>query len=151
MKAMVLAAGFGTRLKPLTLAVPKPMIPVVNKPVMQYNIELLKKFGIKDLYANIHYFPEQLENYFGDGSHHGVKLRYSYEEELLGTAGGVKRMAEELAKVDSTFLVMSSDALTDINPYCNQFPTQIGKVLVTFLAYYHPEQVLNFHQSRLFG
>lgn len=115
MKALVLAAGFGTRLQPLTLAVPKPMIPIVNKPIMEYNIELLKQYRIKEVYANIHYFPEQIENYFADGSHFGVKLRYSYEEELLGTAGGVRRMASDLAKVKDTFIVVSSDALTDIN------------------------------------
>jgi len=115
MKALILAAGFGTRLKPLTLAVPKPMIPIVNRPAMQYNIELLKKFWIKEIFANIHYFPEQIENYFGDGSHLGVKLRYSFEEVLLGTAGGVKRMAKDLAEIKDTFIVMSSDALTDIN------------------------------------
>ncbi|MFC1559993.1 sugar phosphate nucleotidyltransferase [Candidatus Margulisiibacteriota bacterium] len=115
MKALIMAAGFGTRLQPLTLAVPKPMIPIVNKPVMQYNIELLKKSGIKEMCANIHYFPEQIENYFGNGSHMGIKIRYSFEEELLGTAGGVKRMARDLMDIKETFVVVSSDALTDIN------------------------------------
>jgi mannose-1-phosphate guanylyltransferase len=114
MKAFVLAAGYGKRLEPLTKAVPKPMVPVANKPIMQYNLELLKRYGIKNVIANIHYFPEQVENYFGDGSKFGLDLQYSYEEELLGTAGGVKRMAE-IMKVDSTFMVISSDVLTDIN------------------------------------
>jgi len=114
MKALILAAGYGKRLEPLTKAVPKPMVPVANKPIMQYNIELLKRYGIKDIIANIHYFPEQVENYFGDGSSLGVNLRYSFEEELLGTAGGVRRMAE-LSGIDGTFLVMSSDVLTDVN------------------------------------
>ncbi len=114
MKAFILAAGYGKRLEPLTKAVPKPMVPVANKPVMQYNIELLRKYGIRDIIANIHYFPEQIENYFGDGSGQGVNLSYSYEEELLGTAGGVKRMSQ-LTKMDGTFIVISSDTLTDIN------------------------------------
>jgi len=115
MKALILAAGFGTRLEPLTLAVPKPMVLLVNKPIMQHNIELLKKYGFKDIIANIHYFPEQVENFFGDGSPFGARLSYSYEKKLLGTAGGVKRMASILGGIDKTFLVLSSDALTDIN------------------------------------
>jgi NDP-sugar pyrophosphorylase family protein len=114
MKAFVLAAGYGKRLEPLTKAVPKPMVPVANKPIMQYNIELLKKYWIKDLCTNIHYFPEQLENYFGDGSAFGVNLKYSYEDQLLGTAGGVKRMTE-IMEIKETFMVISSDVLTDIN------------------------------------
>ena len=114
MKALIMAAGYGTRLEPLTLAVPKPMVPIVNLPTMQHNIELLKRHGIKDITANIHYHPEQIENYFGDGDCLGVNLTYSYEEDLLGTAGGVKRMTE-ISRVNDTFLVLSSDALTDIN------------------------------------
>jgi NDP-sugar pyrophosphorylase family protein len=114
MKALILAAGYGKRLEPLTKAVPKPMVPVANKPIMQYNIELLKRYGIKEIAANIHYFPEQVENYFGDGSHFGVNLRYSFEEDLLGTAGGVLRMAQ-LMDIKDTFIVLSSDVLTDVN------------------------------------
>lgn len=114
MKAFILAAGYGKRLEPLTKAVPKPMVPVANKPIMQYNIELLRKYGIKELVTNIHYFPEQVENYFGDGSAFGVNLKYSFEEELLGTAGGVKRMSE-LSEIKETFIVIASDILTDIN------------------------------------
>lgn len=110
-----MAAGYGTRLEPLTLAVPKPMVPIVNKPTMLHNIELLKKYGIKRLVTNIHYHPEQIVNYFSDGGEFGVNLSYSYEEKLLGTAGGVKRMATIVEEVDDTFLVLSSDALTDIN------------------------------------
>ncbi len=114
MKALILAAGYGTRLEPLTLAVPKPMVPVVNFPTMQHNLELLKKHGFDNIIANIHYYPEQIENYFGDGNAFGVNLSYSFEEELLGTAGGVKRMAE-IAGITETFVVLSSDALTGIN------------------------------------
>ena len=110
-----MAAGYGTRLEPLTLAVPKPMVPIVNFPTMQHNLELLKKHGFTDITANIHYHPEQIENYFGDGAKFGVNLSYSFEEKLLGTAGGVKLMAEAIAGIDGTFVVLSSDALTDIN------------------------------------
>ena len=114
-KALIMAAGYGTRLEPLTIAVPKPMIPIVNIPCMQHNIELLKRYGFKDITANIHYHPEQIENYFGDGYDLGVALSYSYEEKLLGTAGGVRRMGVDVAKIKDTFVILSSDALTDIN------------------------------------
>lgn len=114
MKALIMAAGYGTRLEPLTIAVPKPMIPIVNVPCMQHNIELLKRYGFTNLVTNIHYHPEQIQNYFGDGFELGVNLTYSFEEKLLGTAGGVKKMGR-LADVKETFLILSSDALTDIN------------------------------------
>jgi len=115
MKALIMAAGYGTRLEPLTLAVPKPMVPIVNKPTMQHNLELLRRNGIRSAAVNIHYHPEQIRNFFGDGSDFGVDLIYSFEETLLGTAGGVKRMAELAGGINETFVVLSSDALTDIN------------------------------------
>jgi len=115
MKAYILAAGFGTRLEPLTRAIPKPMVPIVNLPTMQHNIELLRKHGFHEITTNLHYYPEQIENYFGDGDCFGVNLQYSYEKDLLGTAGGVKHMASKISKTNETFLVLSSDALTDIN------------------------------------
>jgi mannose-1-phosphate guanylyltransferase len=116
MKAYVMAAGVGTRLEPLTLAVPKPMVPVCNIPIMEYNISLLKKNGLLDITANLHYFPEHIENYFKDGSSHGVRMSYSFEEELMGTAGGVKKMAglSGLSAGDNA-VVLSADVLTDIN------------------------------------
>jgi NDP-sugar pyrophosphorylase family protein len=113
--ALIMAAGYGTRLEPLTYAVPKPMIPIVNIPTMQHNVELLRRQGFKNIIANIHYHPEQIRNYFCDGSEFGVNLAYSYEDNLLGTAGGVRKMAVEIAEVKDTFIVLSSDALTDIN------------------------------------
>lgn len=115
MKAFILAAGYGTRLEPLTIAVPKPMVPIVNLPTMQHNIELLKKYDLTEITANIHYHPEQIENYFGDGQAFGVNLSYSFEETLLGTAGGVKKMAQNNSGDSEPFVVLSSDALTDIN------------------------------------
>jgi len=115
MKALIMAAGYGTRLEPLTLAVPKPMVPIVNIPTMQHNLELLKSYGLKDIVTNLHYHPEQIQNYFGDGDEFGVDLTYSFEEKLLGTAGGVRRMAVDIAGINETFVVLSSDALTDIN------------------------------------
>src|ERR687892_95020 len=88
MKAMVLAAGLGTRLKPITFEIPKPMVPVLDRPVMAHIVNLLNSQGFDDLIANLHYFPNSIKNYFGDA------LTWSYEEELLGTAGGVRNVAE---------------------------------------------------------
>lgn len=112
MKGMIMAAGLGSRLMPLTESIPKPMVPILNKPVMQYCVELLKKHGVNEIIANTHYYPESIRNYFGDGSKFDVRLEYSYEKELLGTAGGVKNNRWFL---DETFFIVSGDALTNID------------------------------------
>lgn len=112
MKAMIMAAGIGSRLWPLTDSLPKPMLPILNTPVMEYSVKLLKKHGIKDIIANTHYNPHYIRDYFGQGKSFGVDLQYSYEEELLGTAGGVKNNKHFL---NETFFVLSGDALTDID------------------------------------
>ena len=109
---MVLAAGLGTRLRPLTYAMPKPMVPVVNRPVMEHILRLLARHGFSETIANLHWFPELIEDRFGDGSGSGVELTYSREEQLLGTSGGVRNAAEFLG---DSFLVISGDALTDID------------------------------------
>ncbi len=112
MKAMVLAAGLGTRLRPITFSVPKPMVPVLNRPVMEHIITLLKSNGFDQVIANLHWFPDTIENHFGDGSDFGIELSYSPEDALLGTAGGVRYAAHFF---DESFLVISGDALTDID------------------------------------
>ncbi|MGE5575821.1 MAG: sugar phosphate nucleotidyltransferase [Syntrophothermus sp.] len=112
MKAMILAAGVGSRLEPLTCNVPKPMVPVVNRPAMEHIVALLKKHGYTDVIANLWYLPERIRGYFGDGSDFGLSLSYSQEKELLGTAGGLKKVE---GFFDDTFLVISGDALTDID------------------------------------
>jgi mannose-1-phosphate guanylyltransferase len=111
-RAMVLAAGLGTRLRPITYAMPKPMVPVVNRPVMEHILRLLARHGFTETIANLHWFPELIEGRFGDGSACGVELTYSREERLLGTSGGVRNAAEFLG---DSFLVISGDALTDID------------------------------------
>ncbi len=113
MKAMVMAAGLGTRLRPLTYEVPKPMVPVANRPVMEHIVLLLRRHGFGEVIANLHWFPDTIRDRFGDGSALGVELTYSYEDELLGTAGGVRNVAEFFG--DEPFLVMAADALTDID------------------------------------
>ena len=112
MRAMVLAAGLGTRLRPITYEMPKPMVPVLNRPVMEHIVRLLGGHGFTETIANLHWFPELIEAHFGDGSDFGVELSYSREERLLGTAGGVRGAAEFLG---DSFLVISGDALTDID------------------------------------
>lgn len=109
---MVLAAGLGTRLRPITYAMPKPMVPVLNKPVMEHILRLLARHGFTETIANLHWFPELIEDHFGDGSACGVSLAYSREEQLLGTSGGVRNAADFLG---DSFLVISGDALTDID------------------------------------
>ena len=112
MKAVIMAGGEGTRLRPLTCGMPKPMIPVANRPVMEHIIELLKKYNIDDIAVTLYYMPEIIKEYFQDGRQFGVNLNYFIEEKPLGTAGSVKN-AEEL--LTDTFIVISGDALTDID------------------------------------
>ncbi|MHB1276190.1 MAG: nucleotidyltransferase family protein, partial [Candidatus Humimicrobiaceae bacterium] len=112
-KAMLLAAGLGTRLRPLTDLISKPMAPIVNKPVMEHIIELLSEHEFGEIVCNLHWYPEAIKDYFGDGSKWNVNITYSYEPELLGTAGGVKKV--EAFFEDRTFIILSGDALTDIN------------------------------------
>jgi mannose-1-phosphate guanylyltransferase/mannose-1-phosphate guanylyltransferase/phosphomannomutase len=114
MRAMILAAGLGTRLRPLTHLMPKPMAPVLNVPVMEHALRLLAKHGFTEVIANVSYMPERIKAHFGDGSALGIELSFSDEEEPLGTAGGVGKVREFLAKTES-FLVISGDALTDID------------------------------------
>jgi len=107
MKAMVLAAGLGTRLRPLTYEIPKPMVPVLDRPVMAHIVDLLERHGYEEIVANLHYFPDTIRRYFGD------RIVYREEPELLGTAGGVRNCADFFGR--ETFLVISGDALTDID------------------------------------
>jgi mannose-1-phosphate guanylyltransferase len=112
MRAMVLAAGLGTRLRPITYEMPKPMVPVANRPVMEHILRLLARHGFEQTIANLHWFPDLIEAHFGDGSELGVELTYSREEQLLGTSGGVRNAAGFLG---DSFLVISGDALSDID------------------------------------
>jgi mannose-1-phosphate guanylyltransferase/mannose-1-phosphate guanylyltransferase/phosphomannomutase len=109
---MVLAAGLGTRLRPITFDMPKPMVPVLNRPVMEHIVRLLARHGFTEAIANLHWFPATIERHFGDGSDFGVELSYSHEEKLLGTSGGVRNAREFLG---DSFLVISGDALTDVD------------------------------------
>ena len=112
MKAMILAAGEGTRLHPLTLETPKVLLPIGEKPLIEYTLTWLKSHGISEVAVNLHYLGDKIRNLLGDGSKFGVKIHYSPEKEILGTAGGVKKIETFLG---STFAVVYGDILTDFN------------------------------------
>ena len=112
MKAVIMAGGEGSRLRPLTCDRPKPMVPVMNRPLMEYGVELLQRHGFREIAVTLQYLPEKIRDHFGDGRRFGVNLHYFVEEEPLGTAGSVKNAASLL---DETFVVVSGDALTDFD------------------------------------
>ena len=112
MKAVIMAGGEGTRLRPLTCNLPKPMVPICNKPMMEHIVNLLKLHQIREIASTLWYLPRDVMDYFGDGSDFGVTMEYFVEEEPLGTAGSVKNAEHFL---DETFIVVSGDSLTDID------------------------------------
>jgi len=114
MKAMILAAGKGERLQPLTKVLPKPLFPVANIPLIRFNIELLKKYGIIDIMINVWHLGKQLEMELGDGSALGVNIRYSREKELWGTGGGLKQV-EKFFDGEEDFVLINSDILIDVD------------------------------------
>ncbi len=112
MKAVIMAGGEGTRLRPLTANQPKPMLPLGNRPMVEHIVRHVFNHGFKDIVVTVQFLASQVRNYFGDGSDMGVDLTYATETTPLGTAGSVKNAAEQL---DDTFLVISGDALTDVD------------------------------------
>lgn len=113
MKAVLMAGGSGTRLRPLTCDMPKPMVPIIGRPMAEHIINLLRKHGINDVMITLFYMPHVIQNYFGDGHDFGVNITYAVEEKMpLGTAGCVKAIEDLL---DETFIVISGDSLTDID------------------------------------
>lgn len=112
MKAMILAAGEGTRLRPLTLNAPKVLLPISGLPLIDYTLRWLKHHGITEVVITVHHLASEVCSYLGDGVHLGMKIVYSHEETLLGTAGGVKRME---ASFDGPFVVVYGDVLTDFD------------------------------------
>lgn len=113
MKAVLMAGGSGTRLRPLTCDLPKPMVPIINTPITEHIVNLLKKHSFNDIYVTLYYLPQVIQNHLKDGKELGVNVNYALEEEKpLGTAGCVKNIQEHL---DDTFLVISGDSLTDFD------------------------------------
>jgi mannose-1-phosphate guanylyltransferase / phosphomannomutase len=112
MKAVIMAGGEGTRLRPLTSNAPKPMMPVANRPMMEHIVNLLKEHGFEEIVVTVAFLANHIRNYFGDGSELGVRMVYATEETPLGTAGSVRNAMDVL---DERFLVISGDVLTDID------------------------------------
>ncbi len=125
MKAMILAAGKGTRVRPLTYDLPKPMIPILGKPVMAYLVEHLAKYGVTEIMVNVSYLHEKIEEYFGEGHQFGVQIGYSFEgytndegevvPQPIGSAGGMKKIQEFGGFFDDTTIVLCGDALIDLD------------------------------------
>lgn len=125
MKAMILAAGKGTRVRPLTYDLPKPMIPILGKPVMAYIVEHLAKYDVRDIMVNVSYLHESIESYFGEGHQYGVQIGYSFEgyvddegevvPQALGSAGGMKKIQEFGNFFDDTTIVLCGDAVIDLD------------------------------------
>lgn len=134
MKAMVLAAGFGTRLGDLTREIPKGMLDVGGRPLLERVVRNLARNGIRDIAMNLHFQPEVIREHFGDGSSCGVSLTWSDEPELLGTAGGVRRMRDFLRGADA-FLVHYGDIVTDQDFQAMLTFHQERQALVTLLLH----------------
>jgi mannose-1-phosphate guanylyltransferase len=124
MKAMILAAGKGTRVRPITYTIPKPMIPILEKPVMEFLLELLRQHGFTEIMVNVSHLANEIENYFRDGQRFGVQIAYSFEGritdgeligEAIGSAGGMRRIQDFQPFFDDTFVVLCGDALIDLD------------------------------------
>ncbi len=124
MKAMILAAGKGTRIRPITFTIPKPLIPILQKPVMEFLVELLRQHGFDQIMVNVSHLADEIENYFRDGQRFGVQIGYSFEGriiegklvgEAIGSAGGMKRIQDFSPFFDDTFVVLCGDALIDLD------------------------------------
>ena len=125
MKAMILAAGKGTRIRPITYTIPKPMIPILQKPVMEFLLELLRQHGFTEIMVNVSHLAEEIESYFRDGQRFGVQIAYSFEGkidddgklvgEAIGSAGGMRRIQDFSPFFDDTFVVLCGDALIDLD------------------------------------
>ncbi len=108
-QAVILSAGLGTRLRPYTDKMPKPMLPILGKPMLEWHIEQYKKHGVSEFFMNLHYLPEVIRDHFGDGTKWGVKINYNFEPVILGTAGGVKQFESRL---DELFYLVYGDTFS---------------------------------------
>ena len=134
MKALVLSAGYGTRLGDLTREIPKPMLDVNGKPILQWILTNLQRHGFNEIAINLHFRPEQIREYFGDGSNFGLKLTYSVEPELLGTAGAIQNLHSYFAD-EELFLVHYGDVVTDQNLSAMVESHRAKKAIATLLLH----------------
>ncbi|MDD4910664.1 MAG: NDP-sugar synthase [Sideroxydans sp.] len=142
-KGMILAAGQGTRVRPLTQALPKPMIPILGKPVLEYIVEHLAAYGVEDIMVNVAYKHWKIENYFGNGSRWGVNIGYSYEgvyeygeivPKSMGSAGGMRKIQDFGGFFDTTTIVICGDALIDLDINAAVFEHRTKKALVSVVT-----------------
>jgi len=129
MRAMILAAGLGTRLRPLTDTTPKPLLPIAGRPILVWNLLLLKRHGITDVIINLHHLGEQIVQALGDGSRLGLRVAYSHEPEIQGTGGGIRQAAPFLK--DGPFLVLNGDTLSQCDLTGLIAAHRAGKALAT--------------------
>lgn len=155
MKAMILAAGKGTRVRPLTYDLPKPMIPILGKPVMEYLVEHLVRYGVQDIMVNVSYLHEKIEQYFGDGQRLGAHIGYSFEGYVddagevnphpVGSAGGMRKIQDFGGFFDETTLVICGDALIDLDIRSALFEHKRKGALVSVITKEVPlEQVSSY-------
>lgn len=137
MKAMVLAAGLGTRLRPLTDATPKPLLPVAGRPILLWNLLLLKRHGVTEVIINLHHLGEQIVQALGDGSRVGMRVAYSHEPALLGTGGGIKQATPFLK--NGPFLVLNGDTLSQCDLTALLAAHRAGGALATLALREDPE------------
>lgn len=142
-KGMILAAGQGTRVRPLTKDLPKPMIPILGKPVMEYLIEHLAQYGIEDIMVNVAHKHWKIENYFGNGSRWGVNIGYSYEgvyeygeitPKSMGSAGGMRKIQDFGGFFDTTTIVICGDALIDLDIGAAVFEHKAKKAMASVIT-----------------
>ncbi|MEB3829707.1 NDP-sugar synthase [Phormidium sp. CCY1219] len=154
MKAMILAAGKGTRVRPITYTIPKPMIPILQKPVMEFLVELLRQHGFDQIMVNVSHLANEIENYFRDGQRFGVEIAYSFEGrivdgqlvgEALGSAGGMKKIQDFYPFFDDTFVVLCGDALIDLNiSEAVRFHKEKGSIATIVMKSVPREQVSSY-------
>ncbi|MEC5397512.1 NDP-sugar synthase [Uliginosibacterium sp. H1] len=153
-KAMILAAGQGTRVRPLTKDIPKPMIPILGKPVLEYIIEHLARYGVKEIMINVAFMHQKIEEYFGNGHRWGVEIGYSYEGayehgDILprpkGSAGGMKHIQDNSGFFDETTLVLCGDAIIDLDIGAALHEHHSKKAIASVVGLEVPlEQVVNY-------
>ena len=143
MKAIILAAGEGTRMRPLTLTTPKPLIKIAGKPMIEYLIDLLRLHGVKEIGINLFYKGDNIKAYLGNGVKLRVKIKYLQEDQLTGTAGGVKKVAK-LLQVNEPFFVISSDMMVNFNLTDIYNFHKKSRGIATISCYWRPtEKILN--------
>ncbi|HEV2339138.1 MAG TPA: nucleotidyltransferase family protein [Patescibacteria group bacterium] len=138
MQAVILSAGKGTRLPEISRVMTKVMVPIGGKPLLQWHIEHLRQFDIIDIFVNLHYMPEQITEYFGDGSAFGVSIRYSFEKELLGTGGALNRIAKYITE-DTVIIYGDVIAFVDFSKLLAFHKEHNALITAAMHHAYHPE------------